>query len=423
MDKIELERYIKEKGKVTIPDVQTEFSLGYKEARELFAALEKMSVIRLENDLNFVHCKTVSPFPKGERMSFADYVASMPEKFNSYELQMLKTLIESKHPIYKSVVKFCAERPTVSVSLLQKRYHIGYALATQIMDWLAEKHVVIKDGLQYKVRINEDNYCEMFGDDDDEDEFLYNEDDDDEDDFEDDEIKSDLEKARAKIRAAFRERERTEMLRQEILQRMRDHSEEDDEDDDEDDVEGGDDKLDVSALTEDATKKRPWASAHRSFIERYQQELMQRVKEYKEADTEDELFDDDDSFDLDLSDSRDGDIEAFDDDCDDDCDSDDEDDCDSDDEGDIETALHNMWNDDEDLGKECFDLLEKIIGTNILITRQDAIQEVENRLDIALKGSESPLETKVLEGLYGELLSATDEDFTKFKQAIFDSQE
>ncbi len=430
MDKTELEQYIKEKGKVTIPDVQTEFSLGYKEARELFAALEKMSVIRLENDLNFVYCETVAPFSKGEKMSFADYVASMHAEFNSYELQMLKTIIESMHPIYKSVVKFCAERQTVSVSLLQKRYHMGYTRATQMIAWLVERQVITKDGFQYKVRITEDNYCEMFGDDEDEDEdeILYDEDDDDEedeednDDEEDDEDKNDIEKARAKIHEVFSDRERVEILRQELIRRMKSHMEEDDDDDD-DEVDK-DDEVDVSALIEDATKKRPWISAHRSFIERYHREFMQRVKECKEADNEDELFDDDDGFDLDLSDSHvDDDIEDNENDGDNDYDvSDgDDDDVDNDDDNN-EMSFRDLWKDDEESEQECFDLLEKIIGTNILMTRRDAIKEVENRFDIALKNREKPSEIKVLEKLYNELLLATDEEFTKLKKAIFDTR-
>lgn len=99
-------------------------------------------------------------------------------------------------------------------------------------------------------------------------------------------------------------------------------------------------------------------------------------------------------------------------------------DSDSDDDEDDydDTSSYDLEDDeDEKLDEACLDLLERIIGTNILMTRQEAIVEVENRFDAALKDDATAAEIKVIRKLCYELNLASDEDFTKLKNAIFDT--
>lgn len=212
MDKKVIEKYIKERGKVTRPEVQKEFSLGYKKVRALFSELEKEGVIRLEEDLFYVYCGKQRHLRSEE------------------EMKRLKNEIDSKPSLYKEVVGFCAENRIVSVSILQAEFCIGFNQACEIVEWLTEQHIVLGGERGRKIVIfTEEDYCEMYDKDEDEGDGEdkdngYNK------------IENDEEERDRIIEA----RERLARRRDEILRKMREQAKEDDEDEDDDDEDGGD---------------------------------------------------------------------------------------------------------------------------------------------------------------------------------------
>lgn len=148
MKKSDIEQYIKEKGKVNIPDVQHEFSIGYKEARNLFAEFERKNIIRFDGTLDYIYCVENDLRDKCDKLS------------------ALRKEIDRKPSLYKEAVKFCVFNGYISISSLQRRFQTEYVKAGDILDWLTNVGVASSEGVyEKKCLLTKDDYFFMFEDD------------------------------------------------------------------------------------------------------------------------------------------------------------------------------------------------------------------------------------------------------------------
>ena len=248
MKRKDIEQYIKEKGVVNIPDVQLEFSIGYKEARALFAKLESKQIIRFDGVLNYIYCDdTDKPIDR---------------------LQELKREIDIKPSMYRDAVKLCILKGSVSIATLQKRLQAGYAKAAEIIDWLAKIGVVSTDNEREKRCIlSKEDYSSMFDNDIVQDALIHKSNED----------KNDEEE---RIRQA---REALEKRRIEILRQMEEKIEREEDGEEEDEYESffdADDEVDNNKCSED------------DALERRKQEILRQFKDQFDNEDKDSINDD-----------------------------------------------------------------------------------------------------------------------------------
>ena len=362
MNKNDLEKYVKRKEKITIPEVQSEFSLNYKEAKDLFSELESDGIIRLNDDLYYHYCAKLHSAKSNDLSSGSRSIRELSDK-----LKHLKETIDSMPSLYKNIVEFCVENRTVTISLLQRRFQIGYNKSAQIMDWLTEKHIVSSERTRFRqVLLDHEDYFAMYGEEEEED------------DEEDEEREYD------ERRAYLEER------RKELLRRMQAEMEEGDEDEEEfydDDFDLSDLMLDFDDDEEDESEERDDHSGKTIYELLHSDENSQEKEKAengisslvnclrKEAKSQ-------------------GDIES-------------------------EMPSHNLWDDEEDFESACMDLIEEIASSNKLMTRQKAIQESKDRLEKARKRKVNSSQIQVLQRVVFEFSIATDEEFQALMKSIF----
>lgn len=175
----ELRKYVKERGKVTIPEVQLKFSLGYKAVRELFAKWEKEGVIELREDLTYYVCtsKREETSPQGggrlsdntqEDGSRADlerrreYVRFLrehiaEEQAEENDAEFLKLCVR--------VLNYCINIKRASPSLIQNKFGTGYFKACQIVDWMCTKDYItdLQGVMGGRVTLSREKFNELYG--------------------------------------------------------------------------------------------------------------------------------------------------------------------------------------------------------------------------------------------------------------------
>ncbi|MGN1061437.1 MAG: DNA translocase FtsK [Candidatus Coproplasma sp.] len=174
METIELEKYIKGRDVVTIPEVQAVFSLGYKEVRELFAKLEKIGSIRLEDGLYYTYSKNGNTagnvmeeiIDESEKLSKTERRAYSFERnaeiLKRMEAELKDSLatedeendddeeadeeadeddddFEVNEKLRLRILDFCISYGSASPSLLQHRFGLGFIASCKIIDWFQDK--------------------------------------------------------------------------------------------------------------------------------------------------------------------------------------------------------------------------------------------------------------------------------------------
>ena len=244
MKKKDIEQYIKEKGTVNIPDVQLEFSIGYKEARNLFSELERKNVIRFDGTLDYIYC-----------------VENDTDESND-KLSTLKREIDIKPSLYKDAVKFCVFNGHISIPYLQKRLQTSYVQAGDVLDWLVDMGVVSNDGYNEKrCLLTKEDYYSIF-----------------EEDATDNTVSNKSEEKQDDEEERIRQaKEALEKRKIEILRRMQEQieSEEDEEDENDEEQEEDDDFFDDD---DEGDEKMEETDA----IELRKQEILRRFREQLE---------------------------------------------------------------------------------------------------------------------------------------------
>lgn len=257
MKKKDIEQYIKEKGTVNIPDVQLEFSIGYKEARNLFAEFERKNIIRFDGTLDYIYCVENDTDESNDRLS------------------TLKREIDIKPSLYKDAVKFCVFNGHISIPYLQKRLQTSYVQAGDVLDWLVDMGVVSNDGYNEKrCLLTKEEYYSIFEEDATENTVSNKS-----------EEKQDDEEER--IRQA---KEALEKRKIEILRRMQEQIEsEEDEEDENDEEQEEDDDDDFFDDDDEGDEKMEETDA----IELRKQEILRRFREQLEFNEKGNISNDD----------------------------------------------------------------------------------------------------------------------------------
>ena len=150
--------YVKNKGEITLPDLQTYFSLSYGKARGIIDELERRNVIRFKEALTYVYC--------GENANLSEQdIRSVPVPldleipFSRYVfLYDVRRAVESAEPLYQSVAEYCALVQRASISEIQRKFKMGYAKAGLIMDFLIE-HGIVSAGKKRKLNVSAVEYA------------------------------------------------------------------------------------------------------------------------------------------------------------------------------------------------------------------------------------------------------------------------
>lgn len=159
-----INNYIEQFDEVSIPQLQCEFSLDYKTAREIFAKLEKSGKITLKEGIVFsVKKSEKKAMPAGRTVKAIRYPDGIVRTITP-DLKRLKTEIELRTPNHRKAVYECAISETMTVALLQRQVGVSYHYASYLFDWLVASGVLEKQNDQTAISlIDEDDYIAMFG--------------------------------------------------------------------------------------------------------------------------------------------------------------------------------------------------------------------------------------------------------------------
>lgn len=175
----ELKRYIKERGEVTIPEVQKAFSLEYKETRSLFSKLEEEGAVEFKEGLTYVARKTKAEESSSKSAaSSADGTSAKADDESEFERRRREFLRlihgrrteeeEEDEEFLKLCVKaldFCIDYKRASSSLIQRRFVTGYIKACKIVDWMRSKgYLIEQEGISGgRVILSRDKFNELYG--------------------------------------------------------------------------------------------------------------------------------------------------------------------------------------------------------------------------------------------------------------------
>ena len=145
MDRTKIENFIKENGRVSIPETQSRFSLKYKEARDLFTELVNNNFIRPDGELYFAY--TAPPKKISDKTEGGDSV-----------VEKLKEAWDGLNPLHKEAVEYCIGNEYINSNNLRKALRTGYLDASELIEWLKKIGAVVYDERRssYKVLINRD---------------------------------------------------------------------------------------------------------------------------------------------------------------------------------------------------------------------------------------------------------------------------
>ena len=95
MDKHAIEKYLSEREKFSIPEIQLKFSLTYKEVRGFFRELEDSNKIKLDDDTNYKFCldeKNVEEVPSKRKITFFESDDDEKERREALERRRLELI-------------------------------------------------------------------------------------------------------------------------------------------------------------------------------------------------------------------------------------------------------------------------------------------------------------------------------------------
>ena len=393
MNRFDLEDFIKKNEKVTLAEVQLRFSLEYVKARALFAELEELKVIKLDEDeLHFVKCdesetSRIAPIRIEKENSRNKTLFEMIE-----DLERNKIILENVSKewatvplLYRHALKYCSENETITLSQLQRRFRISFGKAFNVLLWLTKMKVISHEGsAQKKVFITRDTYEKillrtndatesigendgLFDEDDEDDEEKITEDEDYEDDDDDDD--NDAEYDPVDTDCWFVDP--SEYLKTE----EKENDDEDDDDDDDDDDEDTED--DENSVSEED-----------SFKERVDPDLKKNVERDEEKKSRS-------SFIKNFFPSENRTLSG-------------------------KSPSHDLWSNENDFKEACVERISLIIGSDARMTRHDAIKECYSRLSIACKSVKRSAYIQILQRIVYEFGIATDEEFEEMKRCVFE---
>lgn len=157
MDLSDYVEYIKSKGGTTLPELQTAFSLSYKEARAVVSELEKRKIICFKEGITYAYCE------KNEIGGEPDIAEiKLPSDFtvtvSRYAfLAGLRRAIDEAEPLYEKVVEYCIRVERASITEIQRKFKIGYVRAGKIVDWMIENGIAT-EGADRKVTVSINEY-------------------------------------------------------------------------------------------------------------------------------------------------------------------------------------------------------------------------------------------------------------------------
>lgn len=192
MDKSAIVNYIKEAGRVEMPDVQQRFGLKYSEIANVLSEFEQSGVIR--------YCDGFT-YELSTRNMEEQRPVSVYKPQNEQEAFSIKALWE------------CVKSGSASTYLIQRKLSVGYVMAARALDWMEENEFIssAKGTEPRNVLINREEFISKFGDPDTDD---------------DDSSEEDLD--------SFLERRRRELMERMRLMNMDDDDDSEDSEDDED---------------------------------------------------------------------------------------------------------------------------------------------------------------------------------------------
>lgn len=167
----ELEKYIKGRDGVTIPEVQATFSLGYKEVRELFEKLEQAGSVKLTDNLTYVYCNNDKPESsvafghERRRVGFIEPHQARVRKIGDQNEDEDDDDIEVNLKLRLRILNFCIYYGSVSPSLIQHRFGTGFITACKIMDWFQDKGYATEPmGIRgSRILITHEEFTKLYG--------------------------------------------------------------------------------------------------------------------------------------------------------------------------------------------------------------------------------------------------------------------
>lgn len=128
MDEKEIERYIITNKTVSIPEIQKEFDLGYKEVHLFISKLLEEEKISLMDELHYQYCKKTEDIP----------------------------------PLYLKILWECIELDEVDTSYLQRKYDLSTPTIKTILKWMTNNEFISNSPFP-NVQITEQGFIERFG--------------------------------------------------------------------------------------------------------------------------------------------------------------------------------------------------------------------------------------------------------------------
>ncbi|MGN1103343.1 MAG: hypothetical protein ACI4QI_00555 [Candidatus Coproplasma sp.] len=156
MDVKDLRKYICTMGEVTIPQVQNEYSLGYKEARSLFSQLEEEGAIKLKDNLTFAWCEK----KKEERRTGRRPEDIMHRRINSENYEEIHQILKERaeqlrrdrededdeyephEELCLRILHDCIDYKWLTPALISEKFGLSFRRACQAIDWLKNMHYV-----------------------------------------------------------------------------------------------------------------------------------------------------------------------------------------------------------------------------------------------------------------------------------------
>ncbi|MDE6408099.1 MAG: hypothetical protein K2K50_05790, partial [Anaeroplasmataceae bacterium] len=128
MNKMEVEKYIIKNKVVSIPEIQKEFHLSYKEVHSIILKFLEEEKIFLKDDLNYAYIEKTIEIP----------------------------------PVYKQVLWDCIQNDSVSLTHIQSEFSLSIPTAKSIINWMTENDFIGPLPFQ-EVQMTKAQFIERFG--------------------------------------------------------------------------------------------------------------------------------------------------------------------------------------------------------------------------------------------------------------------
>ena len=128
MNEMELEKYFIENKLVSIPEIQKEFHLGYKEVHNIILKFLEEEKIFLKDDLNYAYIGKTEEIPL----------------------------------VYKQVLWDCIQNDYVSLTHIQSEFSLSIPTAKSIINWMSENDYIGPLPCQ-EVQMTKTQFIELFG--------------------------------------------------------------------------------------------------------------------------------------------------------------------------------------------------------------------------------------------------------------------